>query len=108
MTTKTFSATSTVTSTQIGVFLTQMSALLDALHDQDEGDYGTDTTCEEWVKQAVLAACVYKVESIYLLQVADPEKIKSILESYSGKKGTTDGASPHYDNIYHDSAGDEI
>ena len=107
-TTREFSAATTVTSTQIGTFLTQMSALLDGINNVAEAHYGAETTCPEWVKQAVLAACGYKIDSIYLLQVPDPEKIISILKSYTGKKASTDGASPHFDNIYHDSGGEEI
>lgn len=106
ITARDFSATTPVTSTQIAAFLTQISALLDALHDQDEGDFGAETTCEEWVKQAVLAASAYRIDCIYYRTIHDPEKVIQILRSYSGKKGTTNSGAPSYSNLYNDGSGD--
>jgi len=68
---KSFTATSVITSTQIGVMATQFSAKLDGFAGVDEGTYGTDTTCDEWVKQAVLSVISYAITQYYNDQPVD-------------------------------------
>lgn len=76
-TTRTFSGTTVITSTQIGVLLDQISAQLDGLLGRAEGDLGDSDTVPEWAKQAVLAAAKAVVDSIY--QSGEPISEQDIL-----------------------------
>ena len=63
MSTTFFGASTPITTTMVTAILTQYSALLDGLAGRSEGHFGTDTTCDEWVKQAVLAAAAARIEA---------------------------------------------
>ena len=77
---KSFTSATPITSTQIGTLATEISAKLDGLVQQAEGSYGTDTTCEQWVKQACLAAASYKVNCIYAGEFVDEIKLIRIMK----------------------------
>lgn len=83
-TARTFDANSTISSTQIKVLLDQMSAQLDGLMGQDEGHLGTDETCPEWAKQAVMSAAKMVVDARYSDDIKTPseEDIIKVLKSY--------------------------
>jgi hypothetical protein len=83
-TSKTFSATSPVTSTNATNMLTYVSAQLDGLCGQDSSGYyfGTDSTCPYWCKSAVLSACAYKIYRIYQGKEPDEREVIKILKSY--------------------------
>ena len=96
---KLFSATSLLSSTQIGTLATEISALFDGLMDQTEG---TETPSEK-VKQACLSCAHYTVDMIYEGESVDPEKQISILRSFMGPTGHTSVL--HYDQTYPSSSG---
>ena len=85
---KSFTATSPVTSSQVVLILTQMSARLDGLVGQSEQNFGDDSTCPEWVKQAVIAASDYFVHKRWIAEEPDQMLVNSIIEGFFSGKDT--------------------
>ena len=85
-TTRTFTAGTVITSTQVQALLDEVSAQLDGLLGREEGALGTSATAPEWAKQAVLAAAKAVVDSIY--ESGEPiseEDVIAILRSFMEK-----------------------
>lgn len=93
-----FTATTAVTSTQIGTMATEISAMFDGLMQQTEG---TETP-DEYVKQACLSCAHYTVNQIYAGEPIDPEKQISILRAFMKPIKT---ASLYYHQDYPNSDG---
>ena len=76
-----FSATSLPDTTMVGDMATEVSAMLDGLVGQDEGDY----TPTEQQRQACISAAVYQVDQIRAGEPVDPEvQIRIIQKSILG------------------------
>ena len=81
-----FGASTPITTTMVTAILTQYSALLDGLTGNTEANFGTDTTCPEWVKQAVLATSAARIEAYYDDKVFTPEDAERIMMRFIGKR----------------------
>ena len=79
---KAFTSTSPVTSTQVVLILTQMSARLDGLLGLTEQTHGTDSACDEWVKQAVIAAADYYTHKRWIGEEPDQIILNTIIQSF--------------------------
>ena len=82
LTGKAFTTTSPVTSTQVVLILTQMSARLDGLLGLAEQTHGTDTAADEWTKQAVIAAADYYTHKRWIGEEPDQILINEIIQSF--------------------------
>jgi hypothetical protein len=81
---RTFTATSRLTSTQIGYIATEISAMYDGLAQQTEG---TETP-DEYVKQACLAVASYRIDRIYNNEKSDPLTEIKIIKEFLKKSKT--------------------
>jgi hypothetical protein len=97
---KVFSATSLVSSTQIGLMATEISAMWDGWAHQTEG---TETPSET-VKQACLSCAHYTIDQIYAGETVDPIKQYAVFKAAVGATGET--ATLYYTQSYPDSAGE--
>jgi hypothetical protein len=77
-----FGAATPITTTMVTAILTQYSALLDGLTGNTEANFGTDTTCPEWVKQAVLATSAARIEAYYNNEAFTPEDAERVMKKY--------------------------
>ena len=82
LTGKAFTSSSPVTSTQVVLILTQMSARLDGLLGLAEQTHGDDSACDEWTKQAVLAAADYYTHKRWIGEEPDQVMINTIIQSF--------------------------
>lgn len=95
----TYTATSFPTTTQIGIFATEISAMWDGLARQTEG---TETP-DEYVTQACLACAVYTINMIKAAEPIDPLIQIKIMKEFL----VTDlkKSNLHYEQAYPDSTG---
>ncbi len=84
-TARNFDATTPISTIQIKVLLDQLSSQLDAIMGEAEGHMGTDETCPEWAKQAVLSAAKMIVDAKSSDDIKDPseEDIIKVLKDYA-------------------------
>ena len=81
-----FGASTPITTTMVTALLTQYSALLDALTGHDEANFGDDTTCAEWVKQAVLATTAARIEAHYNDKEFTTEDAERVMKKFIGNR----------------------
>ena len=102
---RTFGAATPLTTTKVGLLVTQMSAKLDAVCAVDEGNYGTDTTCPEWCKQAVLSACTMVVDNIYIKAGHTELEILRVINEFAKKRKSSIDTLPKFSKRTPDSSG---
>ena len=99
LTGKAFTASSLVTTTQIGVMAQEISNMFDGLMQQSVGS----ETPDEYVTQACLSCAVYTIGQIYAGEPIDPEKQARLLKQFMTPIKKT---SLYYSQDYPDSTGD--
>lgn len=105
ITTLTFDADSPITTTQMTELIAQMSSKLDAVCAVDEANFGSATTCPEWVKQAVLSACTMVVENIYYDAGHTELQILRVLNEFAKKRKSSTDTLPKFSRRSPDSSG---
>jgi len=78
LTAKAFTATSLITTTQIGDMATELSNRFDGLMQQAVGS----ETPDEYVTQACLGAAMYTVDQIYAGEPVDPLQVDKLLKAF--------------------------
>ena len=83
---RSFTSTSPITTTQIGVLATAVSNIWDGLNQQASAAEGDNTTAAQYVKEACLAAASYMVNKRYNGEQPDDKVVVDILKSYMRSK----------------------
>ena len=60
--------------------------MLDGLAGRDEAHFGDDTTCPEWVKQAVLSVAAARIEAHYNDQQFTTQDARRLMKSLIGHR----------------------